>query len=166
MGARTSREHLLPRRVRIRVQRRILGMPRGRQAPPGKLPQDERGRVRQGLQGISDPLLASPLLSFAQRFCREIIAWKHLSHPNILPLLGVSVSANSHYFRILTKWMPNGNVIQYAVSNPKANRLQLVGSLSRFAGFLLFIPIFSSPRSCQVWSTFTSSGLFMGISKG
>lgn len=63
---------------------------------------------------------------FLQRFCREVITWKHLSHPNILPLLGVSISPDTHCLRILTEWMTNGNVMWYARTNPEANRLQLV----------------------------------------
>ena len=65
-----------------------------------------------------------------QRLCREIIGWKYLSHPNILPLLGVSVFADPHCFRIITEWMPGGNVVQYAKSNPEANRLGLVSARS------------------------------------
>jgi len=61
-----------------------------------------------------------------QRFCREVVRWKHLSHPNILPLLGVSVSTDPPRFRIFSEWMPNRNVIKYATSNPEANRLRLV----------------------------------------
>jgi len=43
-----------------------------------------------------------------------------------LPLLGVSVSENPRYFRIVSEWMPNGNVVEYIKSNPEANRLCLV----------------------------------------
>ena len=68
--------------------------------------------------------------AFNQRLCREIIIWKHLSHANIMPLLGVLVSADRHCFRILTEWMPNGNVMQFARSNPNENRLRLVSSLA------------------------------------
>ena len=70
------------------------------------------------------------LLSFLQRLCREIISWKHLSHPNVLPLLGVSMSTDPRCFSILTEWMPNGNVMRYARSNLEANRLQLVSLLA------------------------------------
>ena len=66
--------------------------------------------------------------TFTQGFCQEIIGWKHLTHPNILPLLGVSVSIDPRCFCILTEWMPNGNVVQYTRSYPKANRLRLVSS--------------------------------------
>ena len=64
--------------------------------------------------------------AFTQWFCREIICWKHLSHPNILPLIGVSVSPDLRCLRILTEWMPCGDVTKYTKSNPNANRLRLV----------------------------------------
>ena len=64
--------------------------------------------------------------AITQRLCREIICWKYLSHPNILPLLGVSVSADLRCFRILTEWMPRGNLIEYTKVNTGANRLILV----------------------------------------
>ncbi|KAF9790619.1 kinase-like domain-containing protein [Thelephora terrestris] len=64
-----------------------------------------------------------------KRLCREIIAWKHLTHRNILPLLGVSISTDTHRFRILTEWMPNGNIMRYARSNLAANRLELLSEV-------------------------------------
>jgi serine/threonine protein kinase len=67
----------------------------------------------------------------AQRLCREVILWKRLSHQNILPLLGVSVSKDPRHFRIISEWMPNGNVMEYTSSNPEANRLRLVSSVVR-----------------------------------
>ena len=65
-----------------------------------------------------------------QRLCREVLIWKRLSHPNVLPLLGVSVSKSPQHFRIISEWMPNGNVMEYIKSNPEANRLRLVRSAS------------------------------------
>jgi serine/threonine protein kinase len=67
----------------------------------------------------------------AQRLCREVFIWKRLSHPNILPLLGVSVSKNPLHFRIISEWMPNGNVMEYIGSNPEVNRLRLVSPVLR-----------------------------------
>ena len=86
-----------------------------------------------------------------QRLCREVVGWKHLSHPNIFPLLGVSMSADPYPFLILSEWMPNGNVMQYARSNPEANRLRMVGPLAVSPRSPpLFINHSSSMRSCLV----------------
>ena len=80
---------------------------------------------------VSDYTLSRPGIlhcSFesTQRLCREVLIWKRLSHPNVLPLLGVSVSRDPQHFRIITEWMPNGNAMEYVRSNPEANRLRLV----------------------------------------
>ena len=102
-----------------------------------------------------------------QRFCREIISWKHLFHPNILPLLGVSVSTGPRGFRIVSYWMQNGDVMRYTRTNPKANRLRLVSPLAISSRVpTLFLITFSSLRSCLAQLTFTISGSFMGTLKG
>ena len=76
-----------------------------------------------------------------QRLCREVLIWKRSSHPNILPLLGVSLSENPLYFRIISEWMSNGNVAEYIGSNPEANRLRMVGlAIDSPRGFLLIAP--------------------------
>jgi len=119
---------------------------------------------------ISRYLESTPCVIVAQippqRLCREIVTWKYLSHPNILSLLGVSVSRDPLCFLILSKWMPNGNVMQYARSNPGANRLRLVGP----PAFRRDVPsrssiTLSSLRSCLGWPTSTNLRSFMGISK-
>jgi len=46
-----------------------------------------------------------------------------------MPLLGVSLPTDSQRFCILSEWMPNGNIMQYARSNPKANRLRLLAEV-------------------------------------
>lgn len=101
----------------------------------------------EGYEGIfkvpSIGLARNDYSAFTQKFCQEVIGWKHLSHPNIQPLFGVSVSPDPRRFRILTEWMPNGNVTQYTRSNPEANRLQLVGPLVISLGFIS--PIHRAP---------------------
>jgi serine/threonine protein kinase len=59
-----------------------------------------------------------------QRFCREGVAWKHLRHPNILPLLGVTISGTR--FAMVSKWMENGNINEFVEKNRHANRIELV----------------------------------------
>jgi len=106
--------------------------------------------------------------AFAQRLCREIISWKYLSHPNILPLLGASVSTDPRCFRILTEWMSGGNVMQYTRSNPDANRLRLVSPLAIFPPSLFSHPptCYSSLKPRLVWLTSMISRSSTGISKG
>jgi serine/threonine protein kinase len=60
-----------------------------------------------------------------QRFCREVMAWKTLRHPNILPLIGVVVSQTQ--FAMISDWMANGNINNFIKTHPDANRLELVG---------------------------------------
>jgi len=50
--------------------------------------------------------------------------WKRISHPNIVPLLGVSEAPAP--LCMVSEWMPNGHVRNYVEKNPGASRLQLV----------------------------------------
>jgi serine/threonine protein kinase len=59
-----------------------------------------------------------------QRFCREGVAWKHLRHPNVLPLLGVTVS--EHRFAMVSEWMENGNINEFVGKYRHVNRIMLV----------------------------------------
>jgi len=125
-------------------------------------------------EGDSDGIFKVPLINlahqhrstFTQRLCREVVGWKHLTHPNIFPLLGISMSTEPHHLLILSEWMPNGNVMVYAKSNPEANRLRMASLLAislRPPPPLINHP--SSLRSCPVWPTFTGSGSFTVTSK-
>ena len=59
----------------------------------------------------------------AQVFCQEAIMWKHLIHPNIVPLLGVAITP----FQLISNWMPGGDLPGYIDKNPNTDRLKLVG---------------------------------------
>lgn len=60
-----------------------------------------------------------------QRFIKEALVWKRLSHPNVLPFLGV-VNSPQGSFGMVSSWMPQGNIVEYLVSHPTANRPLLV----------------------------------------
>ena len=49
--------------------------------------------------------------------------WKRLMHPNILPLLGVTIVP----FQLVSNWMSGGDLPDYIKKNPDADRLGLVG---------------------------------------
>ena len=51
------------------------------------------------------------------------IAWKHLAHPNVAPLLGVTIDP----IRLVSGWMPDVDLAGYIKSHPDADRLSLVG---------------------------------------
>ena len=61
-----------------------------------------------------------------QRFCREAVIWKTFRHPNVLPLMGVTME--ERHFVMVSEWMSNGNITQFLKDNVTANRLQLVFS--------------------------------------
>ena len=65
--------------------------------------------------------------SILQRFCREAVAWKHLRHPNILPLLGVTQAGRQ--FAMVSEWMDNGKISDFVQENPNANRTELVRAM-------------------------------------
>ena len=68
--------------------------------------------------------------SCLQQFCREAVAWRHLRHPNILPLLGVDLGG--HRLSMVSEWMGQGNINEFVKKNGEVNRVQLVsyGSIS------------------------------------
>ena len=59
-----------------------------------------------------------------QRFCREGVAWRHLRHPNILPLLGVTL--NEQRFALVSEWMDHGNINEFIKRDKHVNRVELV----------------------------------------
>ena len=50
--------------------------------------------------------------------------WKRLSHPNIVPFLGVTDDPAP--LSMVLEWMPNGEIRDYIRKHPEADRLQLV----------------------------------------
>jgi len=62
-------------------------------------------------------------------FCKEVITWKTLHHPNILPLLGVMMC--DRHFVMVSEWMGNGNINEFIKANQDANRFELLKDISR-----------------------------------
>jgi hypothetical protein len=48
--------------------------------------------------------------------------WKRLAHPNIVPLLGVTITP----FQLISNWMSGGDLPDYIDKNADVNRLNLV----------------------------------------
>jgi len=65
------------------------------------------------------------LTILSQKFCKEIVLWNTLSHPNVLKLAGVQMDMDRGKFTTVSEWMPHGNIVEYIEKN-YANRLELV----------------------------------------
>ena len=51
------------------------------------------------------------------------VVWKHLAHPNVAPLMGVTTDP----IRLVSGWMPDVGLAGYITTHPDADRLSLVG---------------------------------------
>ena len=49
--------------------------------------------------------------------------WKHLTHPNIVPLLGVTIDP----FQLVSDWVSGGDLSDFIRRNPDVDRSRLVG---------------------------------------
>lgn len=54
------------------------------------------------------------------------MVWGALHHPNVLPLLGVTMSEN--HLVMVSEWMVKGNVNEFVRADPNVDRLELVRS--------------------------------------
>ncbi|CUA67873.1 WD repeat-containing protein 5 homolog [Dictyostelium discoideum] [Rhizoctonia solani] len=59
-----------------------------------------------------------------KRAARELYYWSRMKHKNIHHLMGVIIFKNL-YLGMVSEWMENGNLHEYILSHPTANRYQL-----------------------------------------
>ena len=52
------------------------------------------------------------------------MTWRALSHPNLVLLLGVTLTQSQ--LVMISEWMPNGNIMEFTRADPGADRLELV----------------------------------------
>lgn len=62
------------------------------------------------------------------------MSWKTLHHPNILPLVGVTMTEKR--FVMVSEWMENGSINMFVKANTGVNRLNLVRSLRKNIFFI------------------------------
>jgi len=86
------------------------------------------GRPEGGRRGTTSILFNRRDTHFAscQTYRHVVKESKVNSHPNVLPIIGVS--KGPFPVCIMSPWMPDGNITQYTQLNPGANRLVLVRS--------------------------------------
>ena len=83
-------------------------------------------------RSLTDAVGDLPSLSGPQKFRREVIAWRHLRHPNILPFIGVNLERRR--FAMVSEWMDNGNICEFIKKYGGVNRVQLVSDYARSCG--------------------------------
>ena len=64
------------------------------------------------------------------------MVWKALHHPNVLPLLGVTMTEDR--FVMVSEWMGNGNINEFVKENLDADRLGLVRSSPEVPVFIYY----------------------------
>ena len=64
------------------------------------------------------------IIVVAQTFCKEVVTWKALRHPNVLPLLGVTMEEG--LFAMVSEWMVNGNINEFIKAHRDTSRFELV----------------------------------------
>lgn len=117
-----GRQALIPRSVQIQLCCDRSGTPlyQGGYADVWKAEYGGREIALKVLRVFS----VSDVEKITSRFCKEVVAWRTLRHPNILSLLGVTM--DNSFFSMATEWMRNGNINEYIKSNPDANRFELL----------------------------------------
>lgn len=62
-----------------------------------------------------------------QEFSTEIILWRQLCHPNVLPFHGVYYLDDLHTrVCLISPWMKNGNIVQFLKNAPDSDHVLLV----------------------------------------
>ncbi|KAF9648297.1 kinase-like protein [Thelephora ganbajun] len=85
---------------------------------------------------------AENLFKIKQRLFQEIVIWRRLSHPNVLPVLGVSPKLSP--LCVVTEWMIDGNIVDFTLKHPEANRLRLLSEAANGLQYLHSMDIIHS----------------------
>jgi len=62
---------------------------------------------------------------------QEALFWKHLTHPHILPFLGVTHDVFTPRLSLVSPWMPNGNILNYIEKHARADKLALLAQCAQ-----------------------------------
>ncbi|KAF9781352.1 kinase-like domain-containing protein [Thelephora terrestris] len=67
---------------------------------------------------------ADNLIEIKKRLFQQLVIWRRLSHPNVLPVLGISPELFP--LCIVSGWMIDGNILDFMSAHPKVSRLRLL----------------------------------------
>ncbi|KAL0571381.1 serine/threonine protein kinase, AGC [Marasmius crinis-equi] len=72
----------------------------------------------------------------AKEFYKEALLWTQLSHPNLLPLLGVNTTLFPQGFCLVSPWMVNGDVITFLSLNTDHDRFTAILEIAAGMAYL------------------------------
>ncbi|KAG8950401.1 hypothetical protein FRC03_012863 [Tulasnella sp. 419] len=70
-----------------------------------------------------------------KKILKEINIWGRLNHPNVAPLLGLTIPVHEPP-SLISPWFENGNVATYLESRPQADQIRIFCDLSRGLAYL------------------------------
>ncbi|KAG7100176.1 hypothetical protein E1B28_001955 [Marasmius oreades] len=71
-----------------------------------------------------------------REFYKETLLWTQLSHPNLLPFLGVNTTLFPQGFCLVSPWMVNGDIITFLELNPGHDKLTVIAEISAGMSYL------------------------------
>ncbi|KAG7100175.1 hypothetical protein E1B28_001954 [Marasmius oreades] len=69
-------------------------------------------------------------------FYMEALLWTQLSHPNLLPFLGVNTTLFPGRLCLVSPWMTNGEITRFLELNPGHDKLRAVGTSAHVPAFI------------------------------
>ena len=116
-----------------------------------------------------DPFLCAISSQISQTFRKVVVTAKHLKHPNLVPLLGVTVEPP----QLISDRMPGGNLLVYLGNHSDADRISLVcfylvtlhGALTSFAVSYPVSPMVSTTYILAMWfmEIYTECVIVLGL---
>lgn len=93
------------------------------------------GDVWEGVSNGEDVAIKTPRVfgesnidKVLKDFSAEIIIWRQLVHPNVLPFHGIYYSDTLRTeICLVSAWMENGNITEFLAKTPATERMPLVG---------------------------------------
>ncbi|KAF8797678.1 kinase-like protein [Phlegmacium glaucopus] len=68
--------------------------------------------------------------------CSEVITWRQLNHPNILPFIGANTELFSPRYCFLSSWASNGDLISYLKQHPEHDRFNSIHEIVEGINYL------------------------------
>ncbi|KAF8183881.1 kinase-like domain-containing protein [Mycena galopus ATCC 62051] len=79
---------------------------------------------------------SSELHHIRQKFCREVLVWRELQHPHILPCLGINGDSFPSSLCLVSPWMEHGTVMNYLKEHGHENIDRLLYEIAQGLEYL------------------------------